>query len=192
MMLNKIATKHLLWCKMVKNLGCNPSIVEDIVQDMYIKIHLLLEKGKDITYGDDDVNDFYIWLTLKSCYTDYLRKMKNFKTVEIDDDEDENNNYKELFLYEEADYEEQAGFDATYHKMMEVLNNLPLSDDYPYFKNIFIGYNTRNISMRKMAEETGINLNSIYSTLKRVMEIVRVECGEDVEDYFNRDFNLIK
>ena len=74
---------------------------------------------------------------------------------------------------------------------MKVLNELPLSDNYPYFKNIFIGYNTNKMSMRKMAKETGINLNSIFNTLTKVMDIVRSEVGEDVEDYFNKDYHLI-
>jgi hypothetical protein len=45
--------------------------------------------------------------------------------------------------------------------------------------------------MRRMAKETGINVNSIFNTLTKVMAIVRDECGEDLEDYFNKDYHLI-
>ena len=45
--------------------------------------------------------------------------------------------------------------------------------------------------LQRMAKETGINLNSIFNTLTKVMNIVRDECGEDVQDYFNKDYHLI-
>ncbi len=184
-MLEKLAEQHDLWLKMVLGFGCNSSRAEDVVQDMYLKVHDLLERGKNITYGEDEVNRFYIYLTLKSIHTDYFRAKSKIKVSELKDNE------SKYLIAEDYDSAEQEAFEKVYASVMETLNRLPLSDDYPYFKNIFIGYNTRNMSMRKMAKETGINLNSIYNTLTKVMNIVRNECGEDVQDYFNKDYHLL-
>lgn len=190
MILSKLAKSHNDWLRMVLGFGANPSIAEDIVQDMYLKIHGMVERGKDITYGDDDVNRFYIYLTLKSLHGDYYRQ-KNKITIYSTDDNPEENKYDSISSKDEYNSVEQEAFEKTYAKIMTVLNKLPLSDNYPYFKNIFIGYNTRNLSMRRMAKETGINVNSIFNTLTKVMAIVREECGEDLEDYFNKDYHLI-
>lgn len=190
MILSKLAKSHNDWLRMVLGFGANPSIAEDIVQDMYLKIHGMVERGKDITYGDDDVNRFYIYLTLKSLHGDYYRQ-KNKLTIYSTDDNPEENKYDSISSKDEYNSVEQEAFEKTYAKIMAVLNKLPLSDNYPYFKNIFIGYNTRDLSMRRMAKETGINVNSIFNTLTKVMAIVREECGEDLEDYFNKDYHLI-
>ena len=190
MILEKLGRNHKVWLRMTLGFGANPSIAEDIVQDMYIKVYEMVERGKDISYGDDDVNKFYIYLTLKSLYGDYYRQ-KNKLTVYSTDDNPEDNKYESVAGKVDYDGKEQLAFEMTYAKVMKVLNELPLSDNYPYFKNIFIGYNTNKMSMRKMAKETGINLNSIFNTLTKVMDIVRSEVGEDVEDYFNKDYHLI-
>ena len=190
MILDKLAKSHKDWHRMVLGFGANPSIAEDIVQDMYIKVHGIVERGKDISYGDDDVNRFYIYLTLKSLHGDYYRQ-KNKLTVYSTDDNPEENKYERVAGKDEYNDTEQLAFERTYARVMKVLDKLPLSDNYPYFKNIFVGYNTRDLSMRKMAKETGINVNSIFNTLTKVMAIVKEECGEDVEDFFNKDYHLI-
>ena len=43
-----VAAKHNEWLNIVLSFGCKPEIAEDIVQEMYIKIQLKLEKGLDI------------------------------------------------------------------------------------------------------------------------------------------------
>lgn len=37
-------SKHNEWIKVVKSFGCNPDYVEDIVQEMYIQLHLRTPK----------------------------------------------------------------------------------------------------------------------------------------------------
>ena len=71
--LEKIAKNHDLWLKMVLNMGCNPSMAEDIVQQMYLRIDRLVKEGKNVMYDEESANRFYIYLTLKSMYIDYKR-----------------------------------------------------------------------------------------------------------------------
>ena len=72
--LKKIACKHKDWVRMVVSFGCSKSIAEDIVQEMYLKIHDLLQKGLDISYGDD-VNYYYIYRTLKNSYYIFITEV---------------------------------------------------------------------------------------------------------------------
>ena len=87
-MLELLAKNHLLWVKMVSNMGCPRHLCEDIVQEMYLKINRLVTDKRKIMYGDDDVNRFYIYVTLRNLYTDY-KKAKNkytfFSYIETDD-----------------------------------------------------------------------------------------------------------
>ena len=57
-----VAKKHKEWIKIVISFGCDKEIAEDIVQEMYIKIQLKLEKGLDIMYGKE-INYYYIFKT---------------------------------------------------------------------------------------------------------------------------------
>ena len=72
-----IAKKHHTWVDIVSTFGCTQQLAEDIVQEMYIKIQLTLEKGKlDIMYNDE-INYYYIFKTLKTLFLDLKRKSKN-------------------------------------------------------------------------------------------------------------------
>ena len=82
--LKKIADEHKNWVKIVKSFGCNTETAEDIVQEMYIKIKKKLDKGLDITYGDDDFNYSYVFRVLRNLFLDLKRKEKNIFVVNID------------------------------------------------------------------------------------------------------------
>ena len=73
-----LARKHDDWINCIKGMGCNESLAEDYVQDAYIKFHNYLQKGKNISYGDDDVNTFYFYMTLRSVYIDDKKKKTVF------------------------------------------------------------------------------------------------------------------
>tara|TARA_R110002153_G_scaffold129198_1_gene277851 strand:- start:1214 stop:1822 length:609 start_codon:yes stop_codon:yes gene_type:complete len=83
--LRLIYKKHKFWMAYLKKLGCPEDLCEDITQEMYIKIDSYLKKtNNDIMYNDD-VNNYFIYLTLKSLFIDYTRKAKRIKMVEIED-----------------------------------------------------------------------------------------------------------
>ena len=79
-----IAKKHNNWIEIVQSFGCPKETSEDIVQEMYIKIQIKLQKGLDIMYKDD-VNYYYIFKTLKTLFYDLKRKEKNITIISIDD-----------------------------------------------------------------------------------------------------------
>ena len=67
-----IAKKHKTWIEIVTSFGCPAETSEDIVQEMYIKIHKKLNKGLDIMYKDE-VNYYYIFKTLRTLFFDHTK-----------------------------------------------------------------------------------------------------------------------
>jgi len=79
-----IAAKHKNWIEIVHSFGCPKEISEDIVQEMYIKIHKKLKNGLDKMYNNE-INYYYIFKTLRSLFYDLKRKEKNVTVINIED-----------------------------------------------------------------------------------------------------------
>jgi predicted DNA-binding protein YlxM (UPF0122 family) len=60
-----------------------------------------------------------------------------------------------------------------------------------YDKMLFDIYRNKTLSMRDIAKETNISLKSIFNTLKNCKERIKLNVGEDFEDYLNNDLELI-
>lgn len=148
--LEKLYKKHKTWCNIVKSFGCDQDDVEDIVQDMYLKIAKLLEKGTDITYGVDDVNYFYIYKTLTSIFLDYVRKNKRIAKFDFD-------------LYDHPDGV-QVNYVENYNKILEALNEL-----YWYDRKVYEIIDS-GVSVRELSKKTNIAYHSLYNTYRKVKQ----------------------
>jgi len=152
--LNKLFKKHKTWCEIVESFGCNPDTAEDIVQEMYLKIGKLVEKGTDISYGDG-VNYFYIFRTLTSIFLDYKRKESKTGIIGIDE------------LDMEFEGSEEVEYDKEYDKVLQGLAEL-----YWYDRQIFeIIENGVNIS--ELSRKTNISYYSLYNTYKKVKKYLK-------------------
>jgi DNA-directed RNA polymerase specialized sigma24 family protein len=80
-----VAAKHKEWLEIVLSFGCKQEVAEDLVQEMYYKIQLKLEKGLDIMYNDNEINYYYIFKTLRTLFYDLIRKSKNITMVSMED-----------------------------------------------------------------------------------------------------------
>ena len=183
--LSKLAGKHQRWVGLVRSMGCNPSVVEDVVQDAYLKVWKYLEKGKNLTYGEDDVNDFYMYMTLRSVYFDGKKK-KNVVNSEVKDQEIMNRAINNLVSEEVSDLESVA-FERLVAKIHEEVNTWEF-----YHRNVFIAYFTSGLSLDKLSKDIGIGRSSLYNSIRKYREVIRGLFNEDAEDYFNGDYHLIK
>jgi len=82
-MLKKVHQSHNKWINTTLKFGCTKEEAEDIVGDMYCIIGRMLNKGLNISYGDD-VNYYYIYLTLKSSFLQMYNKKKKENKVSLD------------------------------------------------------------------------------------------------------------
>ena len=144
-----VAKKHKEWIKIVISFGCDKEIAEDIVQEMYIKIQLKLEKGLDIMYGKE-INYYYIFKTLKSLFYDLKRKGKNITIVNIEDNINEFNTEMDI------------NYDSEYKKITD-----SLSEMYWYNRKVFEIINGGE-KIAELSRKSGIPYYSLYNTYNKV------------------------
>ena len=155
--LEKIAEKHDDWHRIVLSFGCKESIAEDIVQEMYIRIHTYITKGVDISY-DDDVNHMYIYRTLRSLYIELHRKEKNIIKTNIDN---------------LADYiDENEGLTkGDVCNAMQQMDSL-LDKTFWYDRTVFEIISS-GTSIAELSRKTNITYYSLYFTHKRVKQLIK-------------------
>lgn len=152
--LEKLFRKHKTWCQIVESFGCNPETAEDITQEMYLKIAKVVEKGTDISFGDD-INHFYIFRTLTSIFLDYKRKESKTGLIGLD----------ELDMQFEKD--EEIEYEKKYQKVLDGLAEL-----YWYDRKIYeIIEGGESIS--ELSRKTNISYYSLYNTYKKVKKYLK-------------------
>lgn len=180
-MLEKLAENHTLWIKMVVNMGCDKHIAEDIVQSMYLRIHRLVTDEKKIMYNDDEVNRFFIYVTLKNMFVDFVKarnKYTFFEYMETDDIEEG---------LEDIEFDEQEAF----HNLVDSMSSEIMSwERYDIILSQL--YLKTDLSLRDIANGSGISLMSIYNSIKNYKNILNNKFMDDYQDYMNGDYHLIK
>ena len=162
--LEKIANKHKDWLRIVKSFGCEGDKCEDIVQEMYIKVHTLINGGLDISY-DQDINHFYIYRILRSLFIDLCRKEAKITKVNVE--------YLEKFVEEEEvkEYKDIEG-------KMKQLDSL-LDKVYWYDAKVFRILTEEKMSIAELSKKTGISYYSLYNTYKNVKSLIKTEIQWD-------------
>jgi Glu-tRNA(Gln) amidotransferase subunit E-like FAD-binding protein len=144
--------KHQDWVNIVKSFGVEEDVCEDIVQEMYYKIQLKLEKGLDIMYNETEINYYYIFKTLRSLFLDLKRKSKNIQKVQLE---------------QIKDLQSDIIYDNTYEKVEKELNRL-----YWYDRKVF-EIITSGESIASLSRKTTIQYYSLYNTFKKVKEKIK-------------------
>jgi DNA-directed RNA polymerase specialized sigma24 family protein len=134
-MLHELCKRDKEWRKMAFHICKSKDLADDIVQDMYIKF----------ANYNKQLNDYYIFFTIKSIFLDYLRKEKT--RVELNDNLCNSNEY---------DYESDNLKELTLTKVKEL----------PYFERELLTV-TQEISQRQLARETDISFVVINQTIKK-------------------------
>ena len=151
-----IAKKHTTWVDIVSTFGCTRRVAEDIVQEMYIKIQLSLQKGNlDIMYKDE-INYYYIFKTLKTLFIDLKRKYKNIKIIDLD--EHIANFGDTYYAYNEVNYTE------SYELVEEELAKM-----YWYDRKVFEIINGGE-SIADFSRNSKIKYYALYFTYKKVKD----------------------
>jgi len=143
-----IAKKHNNWIEIVQSFGCPKDTSEDIVQEMYIKIQLKLQKGLDIMYNDD-INYYYIFKTLRSLFYDLKRKEKNITVINI-----------ETANIDMSDID--VNYDKAYDKIKKELDKM-----FWYDRKVFELINAGE-SIAELSRKSYIHYYSLYNTYKKV------------------------
>lgn len=71
-MIEKLALKHSTWVSMARGICKDAYLADDLVSDMYIKLSAY----------DKEVNDYYVFYTIKHLYINWLRQENKFTGIE--------------------------------------------------------------------------------------------------------------
>jgi len=184
--LEKIAEKHDDWHRIVLSFGCKESIAEDIVQEMYIRIHTYITKGVDISF-EDDINHMYIYRTLRALFIDLHRKEKKIIKTNIDNLIDYLNVEDVVSLEFNSEYTEEfdrkklESLSNTIHigeskqisvcDAMKQMDNL-LDKTFWYDRTVF-EIISDGMPIAELARKTNISYYSLYFTYKRVKDLIK-------------------
>lgn len=183
--LEKLAKSHKRWIVIVESFGCNKSESEDVVQDAYLKIYDRLEAGVDITYGEDGVNEFYMYMTLRSIFVNKVKKKSVWRSL-IDSTQESLDHHLSSLRAEYADVDMEDSYQTLINRIFKEVN----SWDF-YSRNMFIAYFTTDLSLTKLSEETGIGRNSLYNSIVQYRNIIQEHFSEDMEDFNNKDYDKL-
>lgn len=180
-MLELLAQSHEIWVNMVCSFGCNRYTAEDIVQSMYLRIHKYVKDGERIMYNDDEVNRFFIYVTLKNMYRSYKTTEGRLEMLEIREEEG-----AEEFAQEVTDYAMEVGFERLISKI-----NDEMATWHNYDRLLSEKYLKTNYSLREISKGTGISLTSIFNSIRNNKSILKNKFIEDWQDFKNGDYDKI-
>jgi DNA-directed RNA polymerase specialized sigma24 family protein len=160
-MLEILAKQHLTWIKYLRSFGCPEYLCEDFVQDMYIKIHEYLEKyDRDLMYNGDEVNYYFVYVTLYNLYKDSHRKKKL--------------NFIDVLDFHELDIEDKVYFEIDNTKELEAIEKWYKSENKNvyedlYYKKIFEEVFIEKKSVSELSRESKIT----YWSLRNAVKIIK-------------------
>jgi len=174
--LNVLFLKHTTWLKYVKSFGCKDDIAEDFVQDMYIKIFNYSErKENDLMYNENEINYFFIYVTLKNMYFDNLRKNKKVILDVLSND---------LFVddieYSETDfYVKNNALNSWTDKLDKEIESINTYNQKKanllYIKFIYQKIFKEQMSISELSRDVGITYWSLRNTVLIIKENIKNE-----------------
>jgi RNA polymerase sigma factor (sigma-70 family) len=176
--LDVLFLKHSVWIKYVKSFGCPDDVAEDYVQEMYIKIFDYSQKtNNDLMFNEDEVNYYFIYVTLKNLYYDAIRRSNKRVIVEIDE-----NIYLIENDYTEDLYNVQSkAVEIWLEKInseIDALSNLEYSKKLvtlTYYKYIFDKALVQQVNLSVLSRDIGITYWSLRNTLKNIKRQINDE-----------------
>lgn len=151
-----ISDRHKEWVYLVKCFGCDKHTAEDIVQDMYLKMHRVIASGLNIMYSDTEINSYYVLKTLKSIFIDYKRRNK-ITLVSIDQED----------IFESVESDQQINFDTSYEKIQDELQSM-----YWFDRKVFDLVN-QGQKISDLSRKTTIPYYTLYNTYKKVYNYLK-------------------
>jgi DNA-directed RNA polymerase specialized sigma24 family protein len=181
-MLEKLAENHKIWVRMVRGFGADRDLAQDIVQSMYLRLHKYIEDKDRIMYNDDEVNRFFVYVTLKNMYLTYMSSQNRYQWYEIREDDVIDEDLNEFVFDEVMD----TAFDRLISKINDEMNTW-----HKYDRILSEKYLKSDYSLRDIATGSGISLTSIFNSMRENKRILKEKFQEDYEDFCNGDYNLI-
>lgn len=191
MILEELSKRNDEWIKIALSICKDKTLANDLVQEMYLRIEKYVKDPERIT-TNDKISSLYIYVTIRNLYFKHQNNKKRkiiyqYKDYDSFDDNDVFNNDTDSI---ENDLE-LLEMEKAHKKIMEKILQ-EISTWHWYDEKLFKLYFFTDKSLRTIASETRISLTSIYNSCKNYKEILTEKFGEDVTDFFNKDYYQIK
>lgn len=172
--LSHISIHHKEWVSIIRSWG-EHDYAEDLVQEMYIRC--LSYSSEEKIIQDGKVNKGYIWFVLRSVFIMYKKECSKVEKLRIDSNFD-------------IEAKEDIELEYAYGQLLAKVDKSK-SNWHWYDVKLFDLYMNSGMSMRKIEAQTNISLTSIHHTIKNCKARLTKEVGEDIQDYFNNDYELL-
>lgn len=182
-----LAKRHKEWIKMANSICNDVNLANDLVQDMYVRLNKYVDDPERIT-KNGEINPFFVYITLRNLFYDSQKNRKKQFSKDYGDD-------KEVYLlWDVAEIPEERkeanSMEEAYFKIFEAIDK-EVSTWHWYDQKLFRLYYYTDQSLRDIAEDTKISLTSIYNSCKNYRQRLEEKLGEDIEDFFNGDYDKI-
>ncbi len=171
-LLDILATKHKDWVRMAMSFGCKKDQANELVQEMYLRLYKYVGDPKKIMYKNNEVNTFYVYLTLRNLYLSDKHKY----TLPGHREFNKNDFPQDDLVMEVLEYED--AFENLIKKIREVVGGW-----YWYNRKLWDIHFYRDLSMRSISKETTISLSSIFNTLKNGKKEVKQKAQNEYKTY---------
>ena len=179
-MLEFLATKHNDWVRIAKSFTQNYEDAQDLVQDSYLRLYRLGKTKEQVSYGNEP-NRYFMWTVLYNLHKDNVRHNNSFKAIQtyplLEHDD---------AIADEYTDDKHQSFEIIMDKVTDLVTGWDINS-----KQLFELYYMQGQSLRQIAEGTGIGLSWIHNAVKDIRQRLRDELGEDVEDFFNEQYEFI-
>lgn len=182
-----LTNRHKEWISMAVSICKDVHLANDIVQDMYLRLNKYIDNPEKII-KDGEVNSYFIYITLRNLFYDAKKSQK----TEISKDYSDIESISILSALAEIPEETEGNdvMEKAYLTIFEAIDK-EVSTWHWYDQKLFKLYYYTNQSLRDIASDTKISLTSIYNSCKNYRRIIEEKFGEDIEDFFNQDYDKI-
>lgn len=182
-----LTNRHKEWISMAVSICKDVHLANDIVQDMYLRLNKYIDNPEKII-KDGEVNSYFIYITLRNLFYDAKKSQK----TEISKDYSDVESVSLLSALAEIPEETEGNdvMEKAYLAIFEAIDK-EVSTWHWYDQKLFKLYYYTNQSLRDIASDTKISLTSIYNSCKNYRKIIEEKFGEDIEDFFNQDYDKI-
>jgi len=173
--IDKIAERHDEWVYMAKRFGCSERDANELVQEMYIRIHKYVGTVNRIMYDENEVNTYYIYVTLRNLYLSDFH-CRNKRVVELD------YTIHNTFVYDIEEEMHNQDIEEAFDEVVNTIDDI-VKDWYWYDKKLWDIHFYKQMSMREIAKATTISLRSIFNTLSNGKTKIKSEAKSKYEAY---------
>lgn len=187
--INELVKNEEIWFRYLKHWGCNKDTAKDLVQEMYIQIDTYLKKhNTSIMYNDNEINHYFVYVTLYNMFCNLKRAEKKVNLVSLDYmpelsdepyDERENEDYQnyraiqEWFLHDDF-----LAFTQIVKDEENVLEDYDKEKMYNFYqRKIFEEVFLNNKKISKLSRDTNISYYSLYNTVQNIKKQIKEYYG---------------